>query len=643
MAGERNFLSVPPDSTGKKIKLKHTAQVFYQSKTSGYEWKIGAFYILGDGWTIHVHGYFEITTTTGVLEVHYNKSAVYNNLNPTVGTTITDPDTSLSVATVSAFKDVYINSNHIIGYDNPEYGLEIDNFGSANIRFSEGIPQLDAFGKLRISGATHLGEYIYGNESVLNNFAQTGLNGGYVTYDATFKGVTIGIQGNNTPSERAAFTSHTYHHYIPGSSHLFMGTVAVNDPSATGAERNWGMFDAKNGFMFRLTTNGEFGVAIRNSNSGSTVNTFINRTEFNRDRVNGALGASNPSGMDLDVTKDNIYWMDIQWHGAGRVRFGTYHNGQRVVMHEYYHNNRYSLPMTQTASLPICYSVKNTSATVPLYIRTWSGSVWTETQIDLNAIGANRTYASPHQDIIKSHADMQGYQFLFALSPNETLPNGEVNRSLYLPTSVAAFAYNHMTGEDAVVDFKLGIEPVISGLVWQEIPGTTVSVSTTGTDYGGSLSLLEVMFRGRFERDTTRTFNNFQDGAVKNYADDGGIRSNTILGITNSTTAVVTIVEPRWTLRENQFTKTISGVTGMTEINTNTHYLKLTGLKTAEIYTDSALTTPLDTSGYGTYSSGGTISGEFGSRFFWAVYAKKHLTTATVEMMVSTSWKEVIQ
>ncbi len=640
MAGERNYLRVPPDSTGKRVKLKHTAQVFYQNKTGGYEWKTGAFYPLGDGWTIHVHGFFEITSTTGVLEVHYAKSSVYNNLNPTVGTNIIDPDTSTAVAQVTAFNDVYINTNHIIGYDNPEYGLEVDAFGSANVRFSEGIPQLDAFGKLRISGATHLGEYIYGDESVLNSFAKTAVNGGTVTYDNFSKGVTIAIAGNSSPTEIAAFTSNTYHHYIPGSSHLFMGTVAVNDPTATGAERNWGLFDAKNGFMFRLTTDGQFGVAIRNSNSGSTTSTFIAQTAFSKDRVNGVLGALNPSGMELDVTKDNIYWIDIQWHGAGRVRFGTYHNGQRVIMHEYYHNNRYNLPMTQTASLPICYSVINTSANVPLQIKTWSGSVWTETDIDPSTIGAPRTYASGHKDVVNN--DNEGFQFLFALSPNEFLTSGDVNHALYLPTAVRTFAYDRDTGLDAIMDFKVGLEPVMSGLVWQNIPGTTVSVSNTGTAYGGDLPLLDVMFRGNFESDTTRVFNNFQDGAIKNYADNGGVRTNTIANITNSSTAVVTITQPLWALREGTV-KTISGVGGMTQINTSTAYIKITGINTGELYSDAALTTPIDSSAYGTYTSGGTISGEYGSRFIWAVFAKKHFTTSTVEMMVSTSWKEIIQ
>jgi hypothetical protein len=641
MAGERNYLRVPPDSTGKRVKLKHTAQVFYQNKTNGYEWKQGSFYTLGDGWTIHVHGFFETSISAGVLEVHYAKSSVYNNLVPTIGTNIIDQQTSTAIAQVTAFNDVFINTQHIVGYDNPEYGLEVDSFGSANIRFSEGIPQLDAFGKLRISGARQLGEYVYGNESVLNSFAKTGIGGGSITYDSLTKGVVVAIQGNATPNEIAAFTSHTYHHYIPGSSHLFMGTVSVNDPTATGAERNWGLFDVKNGFMFRLTSSGQFGVAIRNSNSGTTTSTFIAQADFNKDKVNGNLGASNPSGKEIDITKDNIYWIDVQWHGAGRVRFGTYHNGQRVVMHEYYHGNRFASPMTQTASLPICYSVVNTSATVPLQIKTWSGSVWTETDVDLQTLGAPRQYSSPRINVTANRED--AWQFLFAISPREFSAGTDVNHSLYLPTSVRSFACKNTDGSEAIVDFRLAVEPVLSGLTWTQIPGTTVDVSTTGTSYSQGIPILDVSFRGEFERDTTNSFNNFQDGAVKNYADQGGIRSNTIASITKAATAVLTIAEPQWSLREGPV-KSISGVTGMTQINGNIVYLKITGLQTAELYSDAALTTPINSTSFGTYVSGGTISGVYGPKFIWGVFAKKQFaSTTTVEMAVSINWKEIVQ
>ncbi len=67
MAGERNFLRVPPDSTGKRVRMKHTAQIAYTSKTPGYVWKINEHYLLSSGWTIHVHGVYEETSPSGFV------------------------------------------------------------------------------------------------------------------------------------------------------------------------------------------------------------------------------------------------------------------------------------------------------------------------------------------------------------------------------------------------------------------------------------------------------------------------------------------------------------------------------------------------------------------------------------------------
>ena len=53
----------------------------------------------------------------------------------------------------------------------------------------------------------------------------------------------------------------------------------------------------------------------------------------------------------------------------------------------------------------------------------------------------------------------------------------------------------------------------------------------------------------------------------------------------------------------------ISGVVGMTQINAQTYYAKVTGYSTTTfaLYSDSALTTTVDGSGYTAYSSGGYV------------------------------------
>jgi len=406
MAGEKRFTRIPPESTGDRLYMVHTAEIEFNNKgnydaTVGYEWQIGKMYnIAGFGGTgmVHVHGVFDKGDGTGILAVHYNKTAKFENLEPTVGAKIQydidNDDVLEDIADVLNFYDVYIPTQNIMGYDNPEYGLDIDNLGSANVRFAEGQPQLDAWGKLRTAGATMLGNYVFGGEAkVTDNFSPVEIDGGYVDYDLTRKSVKVGFDHTVvTGATFAGNTSNTYHPYIPGSSHLWQGTFLLNSPSSgdgtNGAYRRWGLFDADNGFFFQLgkdgytkgtasTTNEGFAVVIRSKTSGSVVNTIIKQDDFNGDKLDG----SGKSQLTFDLEKNNQYWIDIQWHGAGRVRFGTYLNGTRIVMHTYYAGNVETAAMSQTASLPSCTSIKSAGTPLTsLYIETWAQSVWSETE-----------------------------------------------------------------------------------------------------------------------------------------------------------------------------------------------------------------------------------------------------------------------
>lgn len=632
MSGERNFLRVPPDSTGKRVRMKHTAQIFYINKTPGYIWKINEHYSLSSGWTIHVHGVFEETSTTGILEVHYSKTATYTNLNPTTGNTIIDADTSAVVATVSSASEVYVNSNHIIGYDNPENGLNVDNTGSANIRFAEGLPQLDAFGKLRVSGATLLGEYIFSTGTLPTQFSAMTMDGGAITWDNNSRALVL--QNTTASGSHTSYTSNTYHHYFAGSSQLFIGTFAVGDVGKANVDREWGMFDDKNGFMFKLqgTT---LGVAIRSNVTGSIVETFIPQNDWNKDVANG----TGPSQMTLDITKDNIYWIDVQWLGAGRARFGTYYNGQRVVLHEYYHGNNSSYPITAMGALPVCIHQMNTGASgSSSQIRAWCIAVWTESDLDVrqSASSALKTF-----EVTTTSAN-DVYTYVGTLSPKELLANGQPNRSLYWPTEIEASGWDTVTGTPAIFELEIYAEPIINGFNWQSIPNSTAEYDTSGTFIASGTAVSQRFIQGRDTLDTTSQYNNMQYGAFKNYSEDGGTVIQPITSVTKASTAVATMTGARTFFRNGE-PLTISGAAGMTQLNGNTYYAKPISATTIELYTDAALTTPLNSTGFGTYTGSGIASGTFGPKFHFGILVKKLFGSNPARIFVKIAWKELAQ
>jgi hypothetical protein len=430
MAGERNFLRVPPDSTGKRVKMKHTAQVFYDGKSTGaapnYVWSIGEFYTIAGFGLVHIHGAQELTNDTGILEVHYNKSAVYNGTNPSVGANIISDDGSTIIAQVSSFNDIYINSNHIVGYDNPEYGVDVDATGSLNVRFAEGLPQLDAFGRLRVSGKTILGDYIFANNQLPSEFSTVvwgrgaGVPSASLSHDDLRHCITLETPALTSTSigDNSQYyvehTTNTYHHYFPGSSHLAMMTVAASNSGEAGVMKEWGYFDDEAGYFFRINeeqiseAGDNFEFVIRTSTDGNLRETRMGRNYTNKYLWNSGtetwdstststngwngdpLDGQGDSGRTIDLTDDTIWWIDIQWLGAGRVRFGTYVQGQRVVVHSYYHDTNDGYPSAQVGALPLSfrqYNIKNATVSNATQLRVWCATVATESNIDVKGLG----------------------------------------------------------------------------------------------------------------------------------------------------------------------------------------------------------------------------------------------------------------
>ena len=600
MAGEKRYTRIPPESTGDRVYMVHTAEIEFSNggedagSTYGpHAWEIGDRYTVAGFGLVHVHGVYDRKNGTGILAVHYNKTAKFENTVPAVDALISLD--GVTVGQVVTAYDVYIPTQNIMGFDNPEYGLGIDVLGSANVRFAEGQPQLDAWGKLRTSGATLLGDYVFSAKEVLdNNFstvaAQAGASAIYgsetssVIFNETGRYVDVKVKN---PSDIATATAKTYHSYVAGSSHLFMGTClfsgagTVNAPTNNGASRRFGVFDSNNGFMFHVGPDGVLYLERRNSNSGAKVDTFLACSDattatvlgidtFNKDLVNGAKGGLNPSGMLLDLAKNNQYWIDHQWHGAGRVRFGTFHNGERVVIHEYYHDNRNVLPMNQTISLPCCSAVYGYqqseldanpvwSALTPtptaisnndVYVREFSQAVWTETDINLQQLGSPKSYSTDHQAVSGSD-----FQYLFSIGIQPLADNGtSTNHSIVIPTKITNISYDANVSNpatqaglnrEAIVHWRASLNTVHHNHTWIDIPGTTLRASTSGFNYEAAVGsdatrLFEDMSIGRSEKSLSDTFIGLQNGAWKQASDDGGTCADPITTVVPSTVANTT-------------------------------------------------------------------------------------------------------
>jgi hypothetical protein len=97
----------------------------------------------------------------------------------------------------------------------------------------------------------------------------------------------------------------------------------------------------------------------RTSVGGSLAETRVVQSSWNGDKLDGT-GAS---GLTLDISKAQIFWMDIEWLGVGSVRLGFIINGQYITCHTFNHANIIASTYITTASLPVRYEIKNIAGT----------------------------------------------------------------------------------------------------------------------------------------------------------------------------------------------------------------------------------------------------------------------------------------
>lgn len=213
---------------------------------------------------------------------------------------------------------------------------------------------LDAFARVRTAeGITifdHQNEY---DASPL--LFEDILNGGSATHVPEESSVRLST-GAGTSGNFAYRQSREYFRYQPGHSRITLQTALMGALKANVRQRV-GHFDVDNGHFFEQDgTN--LKVVQRSKASGVVVDTAVNQSAWNVDKLNG----TGPSGVTIDTSKTQIFFVDLQWLGVGRVRMGVYIAGFPVVCHQFNNSNTMTTVFMTTANLPVRYEVENTGA-----------------------------------------------------------------------------------------------------------------------------------------------------------------------------------------------------------------------------------------------------------------------------------------
>lgn len=331
-------------------------------------------------------------------------------------------------------------------------------------------PSIDAFDRLRVSNP----QTIFNSKQLWDKCA--------TIYDevTTGSGTTSTFTANNScvnmavsASTAGSITRQTFRrfNYQPGKSQLLFLTGNMYGLSA-GNKKQVGMFTDKNGLFFEIGSTAN--VVIRTYTSGSAVDTKIAQANWNVDPMDG----TGPSGVTIDWTKVQIFVIDFEWLGVGRVRFGLVNNG--IVHYVHYQsaaNNGTAVYMT-TPNLPIRYRIENDGSGGATSMDHICATVITEGGIDPTGYQESIATDAGGDSHTTGHIDC-----IFAIRLKSTRPDAIVKIIDYSGVG---------TSRDDILLFQSFLNPTIAGSVaWDTTSFDEVDVLTgtpgTSTITGGTL------------------------------------------------------------------------------------------------------------------------------------------------------------
>ena len=225
---------------------------------------------------------------------------------------------------------------------------------------------LDAFGKLRVTNPTTLLDIRFpgqntGSKTFLKNNIQI-CSDSSGNYTGNYSDSTLRIDASGAGYYISQ--SRNYCVYQPGKSLLFMASGLLY-PGNNAYTTRIGYFNNQypsgnslivyNGLFFQHS-GGVYSINVANNGSSTTYNQNI----WNIDKMNG----TGPSGLNLDFTKTQLFIIDMEWLGIGRIRFGFYAYGRIQYCHQITNINFLLSPYTTSINLPICFSIHNNTNTL---------------------------------------------------------------------------------------------------------------------------------------------------------------------------------------------------------------------------------------------------------------------------------------
>ena len=362
MADTHNNVRLPPDSTGKR--LRHAAKwiVNYDNGTT--------LLTQGDNVTL------TSSSLTGTVDdVVGNASSGWFGLimsETSVGTPIDGENIQLGGVTYCTVngtptEQYFYPVNLLASGTTPGNQVEVDRYGSLYMRTEQGPLQLASGGRLKTADEIALGVYDLSVFTLPEIISTDTAGDGAQTHDSTYGAnkYSVGTASGNLIQRR----SDVYHIAQPNYPITFGTLLQCGDEGKDGLRRRWGIYDDDNGFFFELDDDVLYAVH-RSNNSGTVVDERHAQADWNQDRLNGEGGVRNKTGVTLDVSKINYYWIAFG-PSTCTVVWGVRLNSRHVVCHEDCWTNIDTRPVVKNWTLPVTWAMDTTavvSSTSEMYV-----------------------------------------------------------------------------------------------------------------------------------------------------------------------------------------------------------------------------------------------------------------------------------
>lgn len=214
-------------------------------------------------------------------------------------------------------------------------------------------PSIDAFARWRVSNPQTIfdSKQLYDSQPLFWDDAETSGSGTNSSHSVNRASTSMSVS-NVTAGTRVRQTKQRFN-YQPGKSQLILMTGVITSGNA-GVTRRMGYFDENNG-LFLEVDDTTINLVRRSFVTGSAVDTATAQASWNIDTMDG----NGASGINLNFNNTQIFVIDFEWLGVGRVRFGFVIDGLIFYCHELLNANVLTAVYMSTPNLPLRYEISN--------------------------------------------------------------------------------------------------------------------------------------------------------------------------------------------------------------------------------------------------------------------------------------------